>query len=162
MSKKKDDLFISILTWLGVYLLYNMLVKKADIPASHDEQLTKNFRLKEFHSHDGAAMPYWVYENVKKLANNLQYLRDIAGSPITINSGYRSPAHNANTEGAVENSRHTKGQAADISVKDLSPRQVNLLIEQAIENGKMAEGGLGLYNTFNHYDTRGNKARWRG
>jgi len=33
-------------------------------------------------------------------------------------------------------------------------------IEDAISNGEMLQGGLGLYDTFVHYDIRGTKARW--
>ena len=36
--------------------------------------------------------------------------------PININSGYRSPKTNANTEGAAKNSYHLKGRAIDISM----------------------------------------------
>lgn len=39
-------------------------------------QLTKNFQLAEFESHDGAPTPANVVENLKELAFNLQVLRD--------------------------------------------------------------------------------------
>ena len=53
--------------------------------------MTKNFKLKEFECNDGSKMPLEVYENVIKLANQLQFLRDYTGRPISINSAYRSP-----------------------------------------------------------------------
>ena len=36
---------------------------------------------------------------------------------ITINSGYRTQAHNSNLEGAAKNSLHVKGMAADIAIR---------------------------------------------
>ena len=44
----------------------------------------------------------------------LDPLREIWGSPIYVNSGYRSPELNK-TVGGVANSQHMKGQAADIT-----------------------------------------------
>lgn len=44
----------------------------------------------------------------------LDPLREIWGSPIYVNSGYRSPALNK-AVGGVANSQHMKGQAADIT-----------------------------------------------
>ena len=52
--------------------------------------------------------------------------------------------------------------AADIKVKGYEPREVHRIIERLIAEGKMAEGGLGLYETFVHYDVRGRRARWYG
>lgn len=124
-------------------------------------KLTKDFTKSEFDSKDGAVMPANVLRNVKELAKNLQVLRDFTGKSITINSGYRSPAHNAKV-GGVSNSQHVLGQAADIVVSGYSPAQVKAAIEQLIASGKMKQGGIGLYNTFVHYDTRGVAARWNG
>ena len=42
----------------------------------------------------------------------------------------------------------------------MTPKQVYDAIEILISNGDMLQGGLGLYNTFVHYDFRGNKSRW--
>jgi len=49
--------------------------------------MTKNFNLSEFECNDGSKMPLEVYENIVKLAQQLQFLRDYTGRPITINSG---------------------------------------------------------------------------
>ena len=49
-----------------------------------------------------------------------------------------------------------------MQVKGMSPKDVYASIERLIELGEMKEGGLGLYNTFVHYDIRGTKARWNG
>lgn len=122
-------------------------------------KLTKNFTKAEFDSKDGAVMPMFVYSNVLKLAGELQRFRDTVNKPIRINSGYRSPEHNAKVGGAV-NSQHLFGRAADIVVKGFTPKQVYDLIEGMISAGDMLQGGLGLYKTFVHYDIRGTKSRW--
>ena len=123
--------------------------------------MTKNFSKHEFDSKCGSEMPEEVYHNIVKVANQLQYLREFLGKPIKINSGYRSPEHNAKI-GGVKGSQHTLGKAADISVEGVKPEFIYHYIEEAISNGEMLQGGLGLYETFVHYDIRGNKARWNG
>jgi uncharacterized protein YcbK (DUF882 family) len=122
-------------------------------------RLTENFKLSEFQSKDGAEMPQQVFENIVKLANQLQILRNHIGKPIIVNSGYRSPEHNANI-GGVPDSEHLLGRASDIEVKELSPRMLYGIIEELISNGDMLQGGLGLYDSFVHYDFRGKRARW--
>ena len=121
--------------------------------------MTKNFKLKEFECNDGSKMPLEVYENVIKLANQLQFLRDYTGRPISINSAYRSPEHNAKVGGS-KTSQHILGKAADITIQSLKPAEVFMIIEELIDMGHMLQGGLGLYDTFVHYDIRRTKARW--
>lgn len=121
--------------------------------------ITKNFSKSEFDSKDGAEMPLEVEINIVKLACNLQRLRDVLSAPITINSGYRSPAHNKNVGGA-SNSQHLYGKASDIVVKGMTPVRVANEIERLILSGEMLQGGLGIYDTFVHYDIRKTKARW--
>jgi uncharacterized protein YcbK (DUF882 family) len=99
--------------------------------------------------------------NIKKLAAELQHLRDINERPITINSGYRSPELNKKVGGS-SNSYHMKGMAADITMKGVPPRLVREIIEAQCELGKMPSGGIGAYSSFTHYDIRKNKARWNG
>ena len=122
-------------------------------------ELTKNFSKKEFDSKDGAPMPDAILVQVTKLACNLQRLRDRVKRPISINSGYRSPAHNK-AVGGVSDSQHVQGKAADIVVTGMTPKQVADVIEGLIQEGEMLQGGIGIYNTFTHYDIRRKKARW--
>ncbi len=75
--------------------------------------------------------------------------------PINVNSGYRSPKTNANTEGAAKNSFHMRGKAMDISIDGLDASLVGYL-------GRiMANGGVGFYpmKNFIHLDT-GDKRQW--
>ncbi len=121
--------------------------------------LSRYFNSYEFDSKDGAVMPNKVSENIKILANNLDVLREYIGQPIYINSGYRSLNHNARI-GGVRNSYHTLGMASDISVKNYTPKKLARTIKKLIRQGKMKQGGIGLYNGFVHYDIRGYAARW--
>ena len=125
--------------------------------------MTKNFKLKEFECKGGCDMPLEVYENIIKLASQLQFLRDYTGRPITINSAYRCPEHNAKVGGS-KTSQHLLGKAADITIQSLKPAEVFVLIEDLIDMGHMLQGGLGLYEEkgFVHYDIRKTKARWNG
>lgn len=122
-------------------------------------KLTENFSLPEFASKDGAAFPKEVKANIQELANNLQVLRNHFGMPITVTSGYRSKAHNERIGGS-KNSFHVKGMAADIVVKGIKAYIVAKQIELLIHYGLMKEGGIGIYDTFVHYDIRGHYARW--
>jgi uncharacterized protein YcbK (DUF882 family) len=122
-------------------------------------RLTKNFTKEEFDSKDGSEMPDDVLPNIQKLANQLQYVRDYLEQPIKVNSGYRSLTHNT-AIGGSQNSQHLIGRAADIRVKNISSKTLYDLIEDLIDKGEILQGGLGLYNTFVHYDIRKSKVRW--
>lgn len=123
-------------------------------------QLTKNFTRQEFDCKDGTVVPTKYMKNLMELAKNLQVLRDFLGVGINISgSGYRTPAYNIKKDGA-KFSQHLTASAADISVKGYTAKQLAQVIEKLILQGKMKQGGLGIYNTFVHYDIRGTKARW--
>ena len=122
-------------------------------------ELTGHFSKEEFNSKDGAGMPQEVWANIKILAKQLEVLRSVLNAPIHITSAYRSEIHNKSIGGKL-NSQHLLGKAADIQVKGKSPKQVQKAILKLIKDGKMLEGGLGLYEDFIHYDIRGDKARW--
>lgn len=125
-----------------------------------DQNLSKNFSLKEFESRDGSPTPPDVLQNLRELAKNLEVIRAHFGKPIKINSGYRSPAYNKTIPNAASNSMHTKGKAADIVIAGVTPSQLAIEIEKLITLGKIKQGGLGRYPNFVHYDIRGKKARW--
>tara|TARA_R110000803_G_scaffold9252_1_gene29355 strand:- start:517 stop:921 length:405 start_codon:yes stop_codon:yes gene_type:complete len=121
--------------------------------------LTPHFNKKEFASRDGAGMPEDVWQNIKILASQLEVLRSHLNKPISVTSGFRSETHN-NRIGGKKNSQHLLGKASDLQVKGLKPKKVYDAIEKLISQGKMLQGGLGLYDTFVHYDIRGEEARW--
>ena len=123
-------------------------------------QLTKNFKRQEFDCKDGTIVPDKYLDNLQRVAENLQTITDHLGVPITITgSGYRTPSHNKKVGGA-KNSQHLYANGADINARGYTPRQLYDVIEELINNGKMEQGGLGLYKGFVHYDRRGTRARW--
>jgi len=122
-------------------------------------KLTENFNREEFDCADGSEMPTEVQLNIAELAVQLEIIRSHFNAPVTINSAYRSPEHNRKI-GSNDSSQHILGKAADIVVKGVAPDDVYDAIEFLISEGLVKEGGLGRYNTFTHYDTRGTRARW--
>lgn len=121
-------------------------------------KLATNFSLSEFNRRN-YAVPTDVMRNLIELAKNLQVLRDEVKKPIKITSGYRPAELNAKVGGA-KSSKHIIGQAADLKIEGLTPKQVAAIIEKLIAAGKMKQGGLGTYSTWVHYDVRGTAARW--
>jgi uncharacterized protein YcbK (DUF882 family) len=127
-----------------------------------DVQVTKNFNLSEMEFFD--TIPPNLVAAATELLQNLQVIRDAAGKSVTIISGYRSPERNKEVGGA-QMSQHMFGNAADIKIKDMTPDAMGVLIERLISEGKIKQGGLGIYprtDGWVHYDIRGTKARWRG
>jgi len=123
-------------------------------------KLTNNFWLSEFACNDGTQVPEHLIPNVQVLANSLQALRDVLGEPIFINSAYRHEEYNR-AIGGSKRSQHILAKAADIRVGEgFTPSIIYDLIEEMTKTGEMTQGGLGLYDTFVHYDVRGRKARW--
>lgn len=88
----------------------------------------------------------------------LESVRAHFDAPVTINSSCRCRIHNQMIGGS-ENSQHLFGRAADIVVKNKSPKEVIEFLESFMKG----IGGIGSYETFTHVDTRTNgPARWQG
>jgi uncharacterized protein YcbK (DUF882 family) len=122
-------------------------------------KLEENFHIDEFKCRDGSSVPEEHIENIKELAKNLQVLRDYIDKPIVVISGYRSLQYNTSI-GSKPTSQHVKSKAADIIVSGMTPLEVRNTIIKLIKEGKMKKGGVGVYSSFTHYDTRGYNARW--
>jgi uncharacterized protein YcbK (DUF882 family) len=124
-------------------------------------KLSKNFTLKEMSCRCGCEMPKDVLNNVQKLANQLQIIRNKVNVPITINSAYRCLEYNRSI-GSNDSSQHVLVKALDIVIKVYTHNEVADLIEELISDGDILQGGLGRYNTFTHYDIgyNGRKRRW--
>ncbi len=123
-------------------------------------ELTPNFDRTEFDCRDGTIIPKKYLGNVQTLAEQLEVLRaELGGPSVKIMSGYRSKKYNRSVGGA-KRSQHLTAKAADIQVEGAPPHMVHATIIKLIGDGRMQQGGLGLYNTFVHYDVRGRKARW--
>ena len=125
------------------------------------DQMSKNFKKTEFKCRDGTSVPEELMNNLKELVQNLQIIRDCINEPMHIISGYRTPKYNRRIGGARK-SQHMKARAADIVVKGMKPTELREIIINLIKEGKIKKGGVGLYRSFVHYDTRGWNARWKG
>ncbi len=129
-----------------------MTVNTYSVAKSGTAKLSSNFTVKEFASHDGADKV--LIDD--KLVLILQNIRDHFGRAVSISSGYRTAEYNASVGGSAS-SYHTKGQAADIKVKDVNPVIVGIYANSIA-------GGLGVYaytsGGFCHIDTRAVKYRW--
>jgi uncharacterized protein YcbK (DUF882 family) len=101
-----------------------------------------------------------VKNNVFKLAEQLQILRDKVKKPIKINSAYRCPNYNDNVVKGAKHSQHKFGKAADIVVSGMTPNEVHELVCEMVELGQLNFGGIGKYDTFTHLDIRDKKSRW--
>jgi len=121
-------------------------------------KITNNFSLEEFECKCGCKMPEFVKKNIIELAENLQVIRDVVGK-LNLTNAYRCKEHNADVGGAI-NSQHLKGKAADVKSKEYDVLEVSKIIEGLIKSEKIEQGGIGIYNTFTHYDIRGVRARW--
>lgn len=119
---------------------------------------TAHFKFSEFACHDKARTPvpekYW--DNLQKLMNALEKLRKVWNKPITINSGYRTEAHNRSVGGS-SNSQHLYASAADIVVQGVGASTV-----YSKANSLFPKDGVGKYKNFTHIDVRGYKSRWEG
>ena len=116
--------------------------------------LSPHFRESEFAcNHCGKLHPDGVPQSLVDALEDIRAHYD--NVPVSINSGYRCPTHNANVGGAPA-SEHLKGRAADFTVKGVDPARVHADLDP------YWSGGLGKYNTFTHIDVRGHRARWSG
>lgn len=111
------------------------------------KQLSENFKVKEFACKDGSDK---ILVDVTFVQTHLQDIRTHFGKPVTVNSGYRTPAYNTKVGGA-KNSYHMKGRAFDISIKGVTPQEI------AKYAASIGVPGVIQYNTFVHVDSRDNK-----
>ena len=121
-------------------------------------KLSANFNSSEFDCHGSGCCSSTLVDD--KLVTYLQQIREHFGKPVNISSGYRCAIHNKNIGGAT-NSRHSKGQAADIYINGVAPAEIAKYAES------MGILGIGLYETnsdgfFVHVDTRETKSFWYG
>ena len=139
----------------------------------------RHFRVSEFTSHDGVPYPEEWADRWAKLVGLCDAIRDAWGRPLTVVSGYRSPAHNQDLIDADEargshqvasGSYHVDGMAADLrpETADEVP-QLLALVLQLYGNGELTDlGGTADYpvSCWVHVDlgktTDGHLRRWIG
>lgn len=95
-------------------------------------RLTENFYKHEFERSERAArlgidntIPPELAPNILRVATVMQKVRGILGNRvITVTSGYRCPALNAQTPGSSDTSAHMRALACDFIVQGMTPAQV--------------------------------------
>ena len=140
--------------------------------------ISPHFSLSEFGLPEGKAAEYgfppadypaeWVEPRLRPLCAVLETLREeLGGARITIISGYRPPAYDAErirrgAAGVSSQSQHGQGRAADIQVHGVAPQVVHDTLLRLVGAKRIAIGGLGIYDTFVHVDVRpgGGLSRW--
>jgi uncharacterized protein YcbK (DUF882 family) len=89
----------------------------------------------------------------------LERVRERFG-PTTINSAYRSRSYNL-AIGGVGDSRHSQNDAVDFRCRTGTPAEWAAFLREHRAAG-VFQGGIGVYRTFVHVDTRGTNADWTG
>ena len=119
------------------------------------KKLSSNFRVQEFACGDGTDTVFVA----PRLVMVLQSIRSHFGKAVNIHSGYRTPPYNTKV-GGVEDSQHTYGTAADISIKGVSVSDVAAYARSIMPDW----GGVGIYKSqgFVHVDVRETRADWNG
>lgn len=97
-----------------------------------------------------------------ELIDILCEIREHYNAPVTINSGYRCPEHNAKIGGAPK-SQHVTGSAADFTVKGVKTLDLYNYIIKTYDDrplGIAKRISKDPHAGFVHLDTRGKRARW--
>ena len=123
--------------------------------------ISKYFKSWEVECSCGCEIPRQVIVMAEEHAEDLDVIRAFLNKPMHVNSWYRCPSYNRKVKGA-ENSKHKLGIATDIRVDGISSDELYNVVTLLIDDGKIREGGVGLYSSFVNYDTREYKARWAG
>jgi uncharacterized protein YcbK (DUF882 family) len=84
--------------------------------------------------------------------------------PMVLNSGYRCQEHNA-LIGSSEASQHRQKTAGDFTLARRSDRTpINMarlyILFEDVARRHLNGYGIGLYNTFVHFDVREERSRW--
>ncbi|MEI6740395.1 MAG: D-Ala-D-Ala carboxypeptidase family metallohydrolase [Gemmatimonadaceae bacterium] len=147
--------------------------------------LTRHLKVRDFLSHDEqrrwpryVAIDPRVLDKVELVMEELARRRgqDRMDFTVEVHSGFRTPLHNSQVEGAARDSRHLYGDAADVAIDVDGDGRLTIFdayhVEGAVEwveheHPELA-GGLGVYSgprfrtPYCHIDARGERKRWRG
>ena len=135
------------------------------------EEMLKGLRLRHFSPREvtsyanqvrggvrNSLPPRSKWKNIVPTLWVVDHLRELLGVPVRLTSIYRSPSYNAAVGGASL-SQHKENRAIDFQVSGVTPMVArNRLVE--LRRAGMFKGGIGLYSTFVHVDTRGTNATW--
>lgn len=121
-------------------------------------KVSPHFLWAEFAQRDGQLPPRSTFDAYRRLCLLLLEPARLAHGPIIVTSGYRSAGYNRQVGGAPA-SRHVPSSepgvvAADVYALQATPRELWSTFD------RLGAGGLGLYRTHVHVDTRSGRARW--
>ena len=104
--------------------------------------------------------PLDIWEKLIPTLRTADEIRERLQAPLCrITSGYRNPRYNAEVPGSVPGSYHTRNQALDLVYFCSSRKAFQVALDLRREG--FFRGGVGLYPSFIHLDTRGYAATWR-
>ncbi|WP_189635732.1 D-Ala-D-Ala carboxypeptidase family metallohydrolase [Rhizobium grahamii] len=101
--------------------------------------------------------PLW--DHFEKTAKVLDQLRERLNAPIRLSSIYRNEAYNGCLSGTASESQHKQMRAADFTAAIGNPADWRHELIQ-MRSQRVFSGGIGIYNTFVHVDTRGVDRDW--
>lgn len=105
--------------------------------------------------------PEDLWEKLVPTLKVADMIRERLGTPLLkITSAYRCPRYNMEIPGAASRSYHVKNQALDLVFGGSNRKAWE--VARRLRNERFFRGGIGLYPTFIHVDTRGYDANWRG
>lgn len=108
-------------------------------------------------AHNGEP-PREIWVNVLPTMRLVDDLRRALGRPVRVTSSYRNKPYN-DACGSTDGSLHRVFNALDIQADGATPHEVWSILKAWRKAGRF-EGGLGLYPSFVHVDTRGYNADW--
>lgn len=109
-----------------------------------NKKISANFSAKEFRCKDKSDK---ILLDTVFVREKLQKIRDHFGTPVTINSAYRTANYNK-TVGGASSSYHMYGRAFDIVVQGHTPEEVAKYAQT------LGINGIIQYNSFVHVDSR--------
>ncbi len=101
--------------------------------------------------------PAHLWHRMEPTLRLVELVRERFGS-TTITSAYRDRLYNI-AIGGVGDSRHSQNDAIDFRCRDGSPTQWALFLRGLRDAGQF-QGGIGVYASWVHLDTRGSNADW--
>ncbi len=105
--------------------------------------------------------PQTLWPRIANTAKMLDEIRQRLNAKCTILSAYRSLAYNG-CVGGEPGSLHMQYNAIDFRCVSGSPTQWRAIARDVRASASRFTGGIGIYSSFVHIDTRGSIANWEG
>ena len=102
--------------------------------------------------------PVADWNNILPTLRIVDELRNHFGKPVVLLSSFRNAEYNRKCGGVVD-SQHRYFRALDIAMVGVTPKQIYDVLIKWRRAGRFT-GGVGLYPTFVHIDTRNSNATW--